>query len=89
MRRDLGWRTLGAAFYALGCAAAVATFDRDAPGPTLLGVAGLFVGVILAALGVGLLAQGRRVVQSLRIERSGHRDLPQAIRRRQLRRERD
>lgn len=73
--RDLAWRALG-----LGIVAAAAA----------IGPARLFgsedwlslVAFIAALTGVALIVQGRRVPAALRIERSRHRALPQAIRKR-------
>ena len=69
-RRDLGWRALGLALYCGGICGAVIG------GPALL-----LGGIVLALIGLALIVQGRRLPRVLRIERSAHHALPQAVRR--------
>lgn len=74
-RRDLAWRGLGVGILAV--AAAI--------GPGEWFGTGVAVGVsafVAALLGLVLIIQGKRVAVALRIERSRHRSLPQAIHRR-------
>lgn len=73
--RDLAWRGLGLAALALAGALARSTAD---------GSAGV-IAFLVAILGMVLLVQGKRVPLAVRIERSRHRNLPQAIRRRSQR----
>lgn len=73
--RDLAWRCAGGGILALA----------GAIGPGhLLGTGGAsgLLAFVTALLGLVLLVQGRRVPAALRIERSRHRALPQALRRR-------
>jgi hypothetical protein len=72
--RDLAWRGIGLA--ALALAGAIARSPGDGGGATGL------IAFLVAISGLVLLVQGKRVPLALRIERSRHRNLPQAIRRR-------
>jgi hypothetical protein len=75
IQRDLFWRTSGAALVGSGY-----VLTRAATGPggggDLVGIAGLFT----AAAGLLLLLVGKKAALALRVERSGHRELPAAIR---------
>lgn len=80
-RRDLAWRGLGLGIVALAGAIG--------PGGGLgTGVGTGFVAFITALIGLVLLVQGKRVPAALRIERSRHRTLPEAIHRRVTRSDR-
>ena len=73
--RDLAWRFAGVGILALA----------GAIGPGhLLGTSGAsgLLAFVTALPGLVLLVQGRRVPAALRIERSRHRALPQALHRR-------
>ncbi len=71
--RDLAWRGLGAAIVVVALAA------RPAGGAgTHTGVS--LVAFILAITGLVFIVQGKRVPAALRVERSRHRLLAQAIR---------
>ncbi len=78
-RRDLAWRASGAALFA---AAATVGFISRGGSAAVLGLPAF----CLALLGIVLIVQGRRVPAALRIERSGHRTLAQAIHERHRRR---
>lgn len=71
-RRDLFWRGGGAAIFAVACATGSATGSSARPSLALLCFAAALFGAVL-------MIQGKRVSAALRIERSRHRELPQAI----------
>ena len=73
--RDLAWRGAGVALVA------VAGLVRLADGGATHGAVALLA-FVLMLLGVVLLVQGKRVPAALRVERSRHRLLAQAIRER-------
>ncbi|WP_010184881.1 hypothetical protein [Sphingomonas sp. PAMC 26605] len=80
--RDLAWRSLGVALVVVAVAARIA----DGAGTH----AGLSViAFIMALIGLALIVQGRRVSAALRVERSRHRMLAQAIHDRRRRRSGD
>ncbi|WP_447931652.1 hypothetical protein [Sphingopyxis fribergensis] len=72
-RRDLFWRTAGAALIGTGY---VLTHVATEAAADLIGITGLLV----AAAGLLLLVAGRKAALALRVERSRHRELPGAIR---------
>lgn len=78
-RRDLLWRGGGAALFAIACAAGLARGSEAGASLGLLCFAGALFGAVL-------MIQGKRVSAALRIERSRHRGLPQAIQERRRRR---
>lgn len=74
-RRDFAWRALGVGILALAGAIG--------PGAWLGSRGGVgFLAFLAAVAGLVLLIQGKRVAVAVRIERSRHRGLPQAIHRR-------
>ena len=73
--RDLAWRGAG-----LALITASAVIGSASSNPTRL------LAFALAVCGLVLLVQGRRVPAALRVERSRHRGLPQAIRERRRKR---
>ena len=75
-RRDILWRSAGAALILAGHAATGAAAEA-VPRADLIGLSGLAV----AGAGLLLLLGGRRVAAAIRVERSRHRELPGAIRR--------
>jgi hypothetical protein len=80
--RDLAWRSLGVALVVVAVTARIA----DGAGTH----AGLSVAAfILTLIGLTLIVQGKRVSAALRVERSRHRMLAQAMRDRRRRRSGD
>jgi hypothetical protein len=67
------WRGAGVALVGAGSLPGLSGQYYDNPGLGLLGF-------VLAVAGLALIVQGKRVPAALRIERSRHRLLPQAIR---------
>jgi hypothetical protein len=74
-RRDVSWRTGGAALLLLGFGMAVAMPPEAGPARSVLTLAGFLVVIT----GLVLVINGKRVAMVLRIERSRHRELPLAI----------
>lgn len=72
-QRDLLWRGLGVALVVLATSVRVADGDGTHAAASL-------VAFILTLTGLVLIVQGRRVPAALRVERSRHRLLAQAIR---------
>ncbi|TPG52027.1 hypothetical protein EAH76_15005 [Sphingomonas glacialis] len=77
--RDLAWRGLGVALVVVAVTARIADGDGTHAGLSV-------VAFILTLIGLALIVQGKRVSAALRVERSRHRMLAQAIRDRRRRR---
>ncbi len=81
-RRDLLWRGTGAAVFAIACTTSLAKGSDASASLGLLCFAAALFGAVL-------MIQGKRVSAALRIERSRHRALPQAIHERRCQRSGD